>query len=151
MSDQDALEEIIKEIAAKHGLVVGRNDPILVLQTMNFRLLKDSQAAMEAQLGQFREEIESISHTWGEDAKQKAERILNVALTASQDAMASQMEACAATAAGDIQKVIDAGVSRLASIERGARGMAAWILATAIAASITTAGAAAIMWAYFSR
>jgi len=151
MSDDERLEEIIRLIASKHGIVVGRDDPLLVLQTMNLLLLKDNQAAMVSALGQFREEIEAVAHTWGEDAKGKAERIMNAALTASQDAMRKQMEACAASAVTDIRKVVDAGVARLASVERGARGLAAWILGTALAASVTTAGAAVIVWTYFTR
>ena len=43
MSDQ--LEELIKEIASKHGIAVSRDDPILVLQTINNRLLQDSSKA----------------------------------------------------------------------------------------------------------
>ena len=30
----DQVEELIKEIAAKHGIAVSRDDPILVLQTI---------------------------------------------------------------------------------------------------------------------
>ncbi len=31
----DPIEELIKEIAAKHGIAVSRDDPILILQTIN--------------------------------------------------------------------------------------------------------------------
>lgn len=43
MSDQ--IEELIKEIAAKHGIAVSRDDPILVLQTINNRLMQNSSKA----------------------------------------------------------------------------------------------------------
>jgi hypothetical protein len=38
MSDQ--VEELIKEIAVKHNISLSRDDPILVLQTINNRLLQ---------------------------------------------------------------------------------------------------------------
>ena len=38
----DQVEELIKEIAAKHGIAVSRDDPILILQTINARLMQDS-------------------------------------------------------------------------------------------------------------
>lgn len=85
MSDQ--IEDLIREIAAKHGIAVARDDPILVLQTINNRLLQDSAAAQQAQLTQFKEELEAVSLRWQTDAKDKAERILNAALTTSKTAM----------------------------------------------------------------
>jgi hypothetical protein len=85
MSDQ--IEDLIREIAAKHGIAVARDDPILVLQTINNRLLQDSATAQQAQLTQFKEELEGVSLRWQMDAKDKAERILNAALTAGKTAV----------------------------------------------------------------
>ena len=59
MSDQ--LEELIKEIASKHGIAVSRDDPILVLQTINNRLLQDSSKAQQAQLDQYKEWNEHVA------------------------------------------------------------------------------------------
>ena len=92
MTTADRTEEIIKEIAVKHGIAIGRNDPILVLQTLNERLLQDSATAQEKILERFKEEMEAISHRWSEDAKQKAEKTLNAALTAGREAMLKGMQ-----------------------------------------------------------
>jgi len=81
MSDQ--IEELIREIAAKHGIAVARDDPILVLQTINLRLLRDSADAQQKQLDQFKEELEGVSMRWKLDSTDKAERVLNAALAAS--------------------------------------------------------------------
>jgi hypothetical protein len=67
MNDDHALSELIKEIAAKHGIVLGRDDPILILQTLNNR--------------------------WSADTKEKAERILNLSLESSKVAMDQLMQA----------------------------------------------------------
>ena len=86
MASDDKIEELIREIAVKHGIAVGRDDPILILQTINTRLMQDSQAAQQEILDRFKEELEAIAHRWGDDAKGKAERTLNAALAASKEA-----------------------------------------------------------------
>ena len=57
MSDRqdDQIEALIREIAQKHGIVVGRDDPILILQTINNRLMQDSAKAQQAQLEKLKE------------------------------------------------------------------------------------------------
>lgn len=88
----DKIEETIKEIAAKHQIAVGRDDPILILHTINDRLMRDSATAQEEILWRFQEELEAIALRWSDDAKNKAERILTAGLNASKTAMASTME-----------------------------------------------------------
>ncbi len=58
MAAADKIEDIIKEIAVKHGIAVGRDDPILILQTINERLMQDSAAAQQEILDRFKEELE---------------------------------------------------------------------------------------------
>ena len=103
----DKIEEIIKEIAGKHGIAVGRDDPILILQTINERLMQDSAAAQQEILDRFKSELEEIAHRWGEDAKNKAERTLNAALTASRDAMLKRMQEGAAKAVEGVQRELE--------------------------------------------
>jgi hypothetical protein len=56
--------ELIKEIAAKHGIAVGRDYPIMILQTINARLMQDSQKAQQEMLDTFKSELEEMSHRW---------------------------------------------------------------------------------------
>ena len=112
----DKIEAIIKEIAAKHGIAVGRDDPILILQTINERLMQDSAAAQE--------EVESIAHRWGEDAKSKAERTLNAALAASKAAMMNGMQEGAKAAAESARREVDEAVGQLAGPIRDGRRIA---------------------------
>lgn len=67
----DPFEEIIQEIALKHGVAIGRDDPILILQTLNNKLMKDSVLAQQQQLDLFKEELETIAYRWGKMLKQK--------------------------------------------------------------------------------
>jgi len=83
----DKFDTAIQEIAIRHGVVLSKDDPILILQTMNDRLIEDTRKAQAAMLAQFREEMEIISSQWKDDAKEKAEKVLNAALTVSKEAM----------------------------------------------------------------
>ncbi|CAI10580.1 MULTISPECIES: conjugal transfer protein TraM [Aromatoleum] len=120
----DKIESIIKEIAAKHGIAVGRDDPILVLQTINERLMQDSAVAQQETLDRFKEELESIAQRWGEDAKSKAERTLNAALTASKETMMKGMQEGTKAAAESARCEVEAAVGRLAGSVRASQRIA---------------------------
>jgi hypothetical protein len=90
--ESDKIDFLIKEIASKHGVAVGRDDPIMILQTINEKLMQESSASQQEILNRFKEELEDIANRWGDDAKNKAERTLNAALTASREAMTKLMQ-----------------------------------------------------------
>jgi len=141
---QDQVEELIKEIAAKHGIAVSRDDPILILQTINARLMQDSAKAQQAMLDQYKEELEALALRWGNDAKAKAERILNVSLTASKEATAKLMQEGAKEAAVSVRGEIDVALRRVADPVRDARRIGALNVA---ASCITCVAAAIALWA----
>jgi len=140
----DQVEELIKEIAAKHGIAVSRDDPILILQTINARLMQDSAKAQQAMLDQYKEELEALALRWGNDAKAKAERILNVSLTASKEATAKLMQEGAKEAAVSVRGEIDVALRRVADPVRDARRIGALNVA---ASCITCVAAAIALWA----
>ena len=139
----DQVEELIKEIAAKHGIAVSRDDPILVLQTINNRLMQDSSKAQQAQLDQYKEELEALALRWGTDAKDKAERILNAALTASKGAMDKAMQENAKSTAATVRAEVDAALGRVAGQVEDARRIG---LLNVLASCITLAAAAVALW-----
>ena len=142
MSDQ--LEELIKEIASKHGLAVSRDDPILVLQTINNRLLQDSSKAQQAQLDQYKEELEQLALRWGNDAREKAERILNASLAAAKDAIDQLMQEAARNTTAGVATEIDTALAKLAGPMRDAHRIAKL---NVFAACVTMAAAATALWA----
>jgi hypothetical protein len=85
------LDELVKTIAVKHGVAVGRDDPILILHTLNEELGKANAAALQALLDRQNEELEAMARRWSEDAKARAERILNAALAVSTQALHESM------------------------------------------------------------
>ena len=95
-------------------------------------------------LDQYKEELEALALRWGNDARDKAERILNASLAASKGAMAKVMQEGAREAAASVRDEIDAALRRVA----GAMGDARRISALNVVASCITCLAAAVaLWA----
>lgn len=137
----DELENLRQEIFRVHGVSVGKDDPIMMLYTLNNRLLTEGAKAQEGQLEQFKSELEGIAFQWGNDAKDKAERILNAALSASKEAMANIMKANANEAAKAMQAELDKALKRAEAPVQSARSL----IALNVAASIITLIAAVIV------
>lgn len=100
------LHEAIQDIAVRHGVVLSKDDPILILQTMNERLLEENRQAQQDMLRQFKEEMENISSQWKHDANEKAEKILNVALAGSKDTMANLLQESTSESVQTMKKMI---------------------------------------------
>ncbi len=88
---EDPTDDLLKEIASKHGVALDRADPILIVQTMHKRLLAESQHAQHAMLEDYRKTLEALLDRWGVETKAKAERIVTASLTASTETMKAQM------------------------------------------------------------
>ncbi|QLZ70837.1 conjugal transfer protein TraM (plasmid) [Legionella sp. PC1000] len=118
----DQFESLINEVAIKHGVVLGRNDPILILQTMNAKLMEDNAKTQQLMLHQYKEDLEGIALCWGNEAKEKSERILNASLAAAKETMANVLEESARSTAltiqNDIEKLLSHAGGALRRTER---------------------------------
>ena len=139
----DSTDALIKEIAVKHGIAVDRNDPILIVQTINKRFMDDAALAQQAMLDRFKEELEGLSKRWSEDAKAKAERILNASLAASKETMTSAMHEATQSTRTTIAAEIDNALARVHTPLTNARHL---VVINIIAASITLAVACVLLW-----
>ena len=126
------IDEIIKEIAITHGVSLGKNDPILILTTINSRLIEDSQKGQKIILEEFKAELEEVTARWGMEAKEKAERILTAALTASKEAMDQALEQGAAKTVESIQIEIEEIVRPLAVKLQNMRRYSTWIFLASV-------------------
>jgi len=140
----DDIDALIREIAAQHGVAVGRDDPILILQTLNRRLAADSAKAQQALLEHFRADMDALAQRWDQEAKTKAERVLNAALEASQAATANLMQNGATAAVASVRTEIDAA---LAVANRQWRDTRRLVLMNLIASAVTLVAAAIALWA----
>jgi len=139
----DPIEELIKEIAVKHNIAVSRDDPIMILHTINYRLMQDSSKAQQAQLDKYKEEMEDLALRWGNDAKNKAERILNVSLVASKEAMGQIMQVEAKATAASVRSEVD---NSLALIATPIRNVHRIVILNVLASCITLIAAAIALW-----
>ncbi len=128
----EKLDEIIKEIAITHGVSLGKNDPILILTTINSRLIEDSQKGQKIILEEFKAELEEVTARWGMEAKEKAERILTAALTASKEAMDQALEQGAAKTVESIQIEIEDIVRPLTVKLQNMRRYSTWIFLASV-------------------
>lgn len=128
------VEELIKEIALKHGIAVGRDDPIMILHTINKRLMEDSARAQQEMLDRYKEELEDLAKRWGDDVKAKAERVLNAALAASREMMTKATQDAAVMVKQTVEQGVETGLKKLHGPARSVRGL---VVANVIAAAIT--------------
>lgn len=142
----DALEALIQEIATQHGRALARDDPILLLHTLHQRLLEDSRQAQQALLDQYQQELESLSTRWSLDARDKAEHTLNVALTASKNAMAQAMQDASNRCATAIRAEMDLAMERIAATLQDAQRVAQLNVLAACLAFTAAALAGWVVW-----
>ena len=124
-------------------MAIGRDDPILVLQTINERLLQDSSAAQQALLDAYKEELEALASRWSTDAADRADRILQAALAGSRETVASIVAEAAMTTAASVQTEVDAALARVAVRLQDARRIA---IINMVAACITLVAAGIVVW-----
>ena len=141
----DRVEALIREIAVTHGIAVSRNDPIMILQTINMRLLDDSAKAQEAMLDAYKQELEGLNQQWGNNAKAMADRVLTASLLASKEAMATLMQEGARELTKGVKAEVEAGIA--ASIATPVREGRRIAIFNMIAAVMTFCAAGIALWA----
>ncbi|HAT9646580.1 TPA: conjugal transfer protein TraM [Legionella pneumophila] len=112
----EKLDKIIQNITIKHGVLLGKDDPILMLQTMNEQLIKENWKAQQDLLVQFREEIEGISSQWKNDAKEKAEKVLNASLASSKEAITRLLQESTRESVQAMKKLISDSLTEAHSL-----------------------------------
>lgn len=140
----DAIDALIQEIALQHGLGLSRDDPILVLHTINSRLLHDSSQAQKALLAQFQQEMESLALRWSVDAQGQAQQTVQRAWAMGQDAMAQALQDSAQAAAAAWRAELASGLARTTATLQDARRVA---VLNVLAACIALAAAGVALWA----
>ena len=140
----DAVEDLIGEVARKHGIALGRDDPILVLHTMNDQLVRESAAAQQVLLDAFKQELEALASRWSMEATDRADRIVQASLAGSQEAMTSAMREGANATGASVRAEVERALAQIAGRLQDARRIALLNLA---AACITLAAAGIVVWA----
>lgn len=144
MDNKEQQEALLKEVMLRHGVALGRDDPIMIMHTINLLLMQDSAAAQQKLLERFKSEMEEIGHAWDQNAKNKAERILNAALDASRDAMSHEMKDASNNLSKGLREAMNQAIGQ--QIRRSVR-VACLNL---VASCITLSAALLVSWSLFS-
>ncbi|KTD70023.1 traM protein [Legionella santicrucis] len=126
----EKLDKILQDITVKHGVLLGKDDPILILQTMNEKLIEENRKAQQDLLVQFREEMEGISSQWKDDAKEKAEKVLNAALASSKEAITRLLHESTKESVQAMQKLISDSLIEAHSLTRKTQKFSQFALAS---------------------
>ena len=132
-----SLDELIALVAQKNEVGLKKDDPILIMHTINQKLLNDTLITQQQLLDNFRSEIAKISEDWGEDSKKKAEKIISVAIAESKQNMEILAQENAKNAAREIQEGIGQSVQRIKQSLDQAKMVAYWNMTAAIGVFFT--------------
>lgn len=124
----DKFDEAIQDIARRHGVLLSKDDPILILHTMNERLIAENQREQAFMLAQFREEMENIAFKWRDEAKEKADKILNVALAGSKEVFAKRLQEATNESIYDIKKVLYSSLTEISNLTRQTRKYSQFVM-----------------------
>jgi hypothetical protein len=144
MDDSGQIEEIIREIATRHGVAVSRDDPILILQTINNRLLLNSAVAQKELLDRFKQELQAEASSWAHVAKERTERVLHASMEAAKCASSDLFREAANESGIQIRGELNGLIVQVAAAVGGARHIA---ILNLIAACLTATATAVAAWA----
>ena len=88
----EKIDKVIQQIASVHGVAVSKDDPIMILHTMNERLISDSKAAQQELLDNFRSQLEVTVSELSMAAKNHSDRVLNSTIQTSNTEISRVME-----------------------------------------------------------
>ena len=88
----EKIDKVIQQIASVHGVAVSKDDPIMILHTMNDRLISDSKAAQQELLDNFRSQLEVTVSELSMAAKNHSDRVLNSTIQTSKTEISRVME-----------------------------------------------------------
>ena len=75
-TDLDHFNKIIERVAAKHGIALTDDDPILMIHTLNEILLEENIKAHQVLLNNFRSTLEENINQWSQATENKANSLL---------------------------------------------------------------------------
>ena len=90
--DHGNIDELLAELARKHKVALGADDPVAILIAVNRFLLRETAGSQKQLLPGFREAVATASSDWNKLANKRAESILNATVFAAKNAVASGAE-----------------------------------------------------------
>ncbi|MCP5246319.1 MAG: conjugal transfer protein TraM [Burkholderiales bacterium] len=73
----DKLDALIKRIASEHGIVLAKDDPVLMMHTLNEVLLEQNELAHAELLSKYEAMLQESFNQWHSYASKKANALIN--------------------------------------------------------------------------
>ena len=73
----DKLDALIKRVASEHGIVLSRDDPVLMMHTLNEVLLEENEKAHAELLSKYQAILEESFNQWREYSTKKTNAMIN--------------------------------------------------------------------------
>ncbi|SEO19048.1 Transcriptional activator TraM [Nitrosospira multiformis] len=77
--ERDALDEIIREVAIRHGISVGRDDPILMTYTINRQVMESATGIQKMILNDYLKGLRTLSKELQDEAAGRLEQTMREA------------------------------------------------------------------------
>jgi Transcriptional activator TraM len=104
----DPILQIIEDVAVKHGLALDRDDPVLVIYTINQHLMQSSACIQQAMLEQCRKDMEANMGLWKARLGRQGDEAIRMTLDATREVIISavrmETEAALKALTADLQK-----------------------------------------------
>ena len=126
--DEKSIDDIIRKIALEHKETLSRDDPILILHTMNKLIIEENKANQEKLLKDLGERLGQIMSGVSENSKSQVEKSINAALTASKEISLSIIENNSRVTIERInnalEKAVDNAMKKIESKSRSVKSVA---------------------------
>ncbi len=130
------MERLIGEVARKHGLLLSRDDPVLVSVTLNEQILSHALGQLRASLDTAKQEIGELSARQTEAGRTIAEQLI----TAAAGYIADEVRAAAADITANTDNLLTMGSDR----KPARTNQASWLAAAIAISAACISGAVAI-------
>ena len=130
----DSYEDLAQEVLSKHGVALGKDDPILVMHTINQRLAQDLRESIDESTAKLRQDMENLYLRWDVEAKAKADRLLSASVNAAKTHLTARADALVAESGRSIEDAASAAIARIAS---SAARLEVLVVAAAVAALVS--------------
>ena len=132
-TDLDHFNKIIERVAAKHGIALTDDDPILMIHTLNEILLEENNKAHQVLLNNFRSTLEENINKWSQATENKANSLLQASSRNTNLLTEQIINSCFESIDQKIESAFNEKIKEIATIVRNTRQAAIInLLATAL-------------------
>ena len=133
----DKLDALIERIASEHGIVLSRDDPVLMMHTLNEVLLEQNEKAHAELLRNYQAILEENFNRWCEYSTKKSNALINSSISNAQLTRDQFLESCIQLIDERIKSGMDQETYDLARISRQA-AIINLLASTLLLASVVT-------------